>query len=282
MTVCVAVKVHDCIVFAADSAATLSATTPGGTSQVLNVYNNADKVFNLQRNLPIVAMTCGMGHIGGRSISNLAKELRYELSSGLHPINAQDYTIEEVVGRAHAFISECYTAAHSEPQTGDYLEFWVGGYGSTNKHGEIWKIVLENGIPLAPQLLNSEADGQGVFWGGQGQAIMRLVLGIDQSFIEALTSAGVQRELAETLFTEARNRMETPVMHATMPTIDAIRLADFLVDVTKGYFSFAFGSDIVGGPTDIATVTKWEGFKWIRRKHFYPADLNRKDHDHVR
>ena len=66
-----------------------------------------------------------------------------------------------------------------------------------------------------------------------------------------------------------------------MPTIDAIRLADFLVDVTKGYFSFAFGSDIVGGATDLATVTKWEGFKWIRRKHFYPVELNRKDLDHV-
>jgi len=76
--------------------------------------------------------------------------------------------------------------------------------------------------------------------------------------------------------------METPMLHATMPTIDAIRLADFLVDVTKGFFSFASGSDIVGGATDIATVTKWEGFKWIRRKHFYPPELNRKDHDHVR
>lgn len=281
MTVCVAVKVHDCIVFAADSASTLSATSQNGITQVLNVYNNADKVFNLQRNLPIVAMTCGMGHIGGRSISHLAKELRHQLSSGEHPINSQDYTIEEVVTRAHTFISDCYAAANPEPKDGDYLEFWIGGYGSANKHGEIWKIVIDRGVPLAPQLLNAEADGQGVFWGGQGQAIMRLLLGIDSAFIDALVDAGVQRNVAETLFAEARIRMETPVLHATMPTIDAIRLAEFLVDVTKGYFSFAFGSDIVGGATDVATVTKWEGFKWIKRKHYYPADLNRKDHDHV-
>ena len=222
-----------------------------------------------------------MGHLGGRSISNLAKELRFQLSAGDHPINAQDYTIEEVVNRAHTFISENYAESQPMPQEGDYLEFWVGGYGSANKHGEIWKVVLDKGVPQAPQLLNAEADGQGVFWGGQGQAIMRLLLGIDPAFIDALANAGVARPVAETLFTEARTRMETPVLHATMPTIDAIRLADFLVDVTKGYFSFAFGSDIVGGATDIATVTKWEGFKWIKRKHFYPADLNRKDHDHV-
>ena len=281
MTVCVAVKVHECIVFAADSASTLSTTNPAGVSQVLNVYNNADKVFNLHRGLPIVAMTCGMGHIGGRSISNLAKEIRFELSKGGHPLNAQDYTIKEVVDRVHEFLNACYKEANGQANKGDYLEFWVGGYGSTNKHGEIWKIVIADGVSLNPEQVNAEADGQGVFWGGQGQAIARLLLGVDPAFVPSMMQAGMEQPLADAIYLEARNRMETPVLHATMPTIDAIRLADFLVDTTKGFFSFAFGSDIVGGATDVATVTKWEGFKWIRRKHFYPTELNPKDHDHV-
>ncbi len=42
------------------------------------------------------------------------------------------------------------------------------------------------------------------------------------------------------------------------------------------------GADIVGGETDIATVTKHEGFKWIRRKHYYPPELNLMETDHVR
>lgn len=281
MTVCVSLKVHDCIVFAADSAATLSAKGDDGETRVLNVYNNADKVFNLHRGLPIVAMTCGMGHIGGRSISNLAKDLRHQLCSDPHPLNDGDYTIEEVVDRSHAFLTDCYSKAHPEPVEGHYLEFWVGGYGSSNTHGEIWKIVFSDGVPDAPILVNAEADGQGVFWGGQGEAISRLLLGVDVGFVDAIVAAGVDPEPANALFVEARKRLETQVLHATMPTIDAIRFAEFLVDVTKGYFSFAFGSDIVGGPTDVATVTKWEGFKWIKRKHYYPQELNRKDHDHV-
>lgn len=228
-----------------------------------------------------MAMTCGMGHIGGRSISNLAKDLRHQLSAGTDPVNTADYSVESIVDRAHLLLSECYASSNPEPQAGDYLEFWIGGYGSNNKHGEIWKVLIDQGVPQKPQLLNSEADGQGVFWGGQGQAIMRLLLGIDPAFIEAMVGAGLHHDVATTLFGDARSRMETPVLHATMPTIDAISLAEFLVDVTKGYFSFAFGSDIVGGATDIATVTKWEGFKWIKRKHFYPAELNRKDHGHV-
>lgn len=281
MTVCVAVKVHDCIVFATDSASTLSTTGADGVTQVLNVYNNADKLFNLHRGLPIIAMTCGMGHIGGRSISNLAKDLRHQLSKGGHPLNENDYTIKDVVDRTHSFLTTCYTGCNPTPRSGDYLEFWVGGYGSANTHGEIWKIVIADGHPQDPFLVNAEADGQGVFWGGQGQAIARLLLGADPAFVDALAAEGVPPDVASAMYNAARPRLETPVLHATMPTIDAVRLARFLVDTTKGFFSFAFGSDIVGGPTDLATVTKWEGFKWIKRKHFYPAELNRKDHDHV-
>jgi hypothetical protein len=37
---------------------------------------------------------------------------------------------------------------------------------------------------------------------------------------------------------------------------------------------FLPGADTVGGDTDIAVVTKHEGFKWVRRKHFFNATLN--------
>ena len=72
-----------------------------------------------------------------------------------------------------------------------------------------------------------------------------------------------------------------PLVNPSMPVQDAINLADFLVDLTKKYFSFAPGHNIVGGDTDIATVTKYEGFKWIKRKHYYPQHLNIKDPEHV-
>ena len=64
MTVCVGVAVHDCLVFAADSASTLIGPNPAapGQSAVLNVYRHGNKVFNLYKKLPIAAMTCGMGN----------------------------------------------------------------------------------------------------------------------------------------------------------------------------------------------------------------------------
>lgn len=272
MTVCVSVKVHDCIVFAADSASTLI----DANGAVQNVFNNADKVFNLHRKLPIAAMTCGMGHIAGRSISNLAKELRQDLMVGL---DEETYQISDVVEAAHGFFYEKYRAIPSEPGHG--LDFFIAGYGSDAAHGEVWKISIVAGTLQDPEQLQSGADAGGINWGGQTSAIARLLLGVDPEFQSVLIQAGVDPTAAQGLWTVARDRLETAFAHSPMPTIDAIRLAEYLVDVTKGYFSFAAGANIVGGATDVATVTRWEGFKWIKRKHFYPPDLNRSEPDHV-
>jgi hypothetical protein len=282
MTVCVAVKVHDCIVFAADSASTLTSTNPDGSQVVLNVYNNADKVFNLHRELPLVAMTAGMGHIGGRSISSLAKELRLRLTSGDAKIDMASYAVSDVVDIAANFFRDAYEAQSNDKNPNDYLEFWIGGYGSSNEHGEIWKLSIVSGRFEDPLQLNKETDAQAIYWGGQGTAIARLLLGVDNDFVQAMIDEGIDPDLSQVMYNKARQRLETQLLSATMPVIDVIRLAEFLVETTKGYFSFAFGSDIVGGATDLATVTKYEGFKWIKRKHFYPRNLNRGDNDHVR
>jgi hypothetical protein len=97
MTICVAVKVHDCLVFAADSALSL---VDGG--ETANVYSHGNKVFNLVKGLPVCAMFCGMGNIGRSSISSLAKDLRRELTcpSGEGGLNRDSYTIEEITRRA--------------------------------------------------------------------------------------------------------------------------------------------------------------------------------------
>ena len=102
MTVCVAVKVYDCIVFAADSASSLVSNDPlSGAAMIANVYAHGNKVFNLRKGLPIAAMTCGMGNIGPMSIGTLAKELRERFSGGDPEWSLGDsYTMEEVATKA--------------------------------------------------------------------------------------------------------------------------------------------------------------------------------------
>lgn len=67
-------------------------------------------------------------------------------------------------------------------------------------------------------------------------------------------------------------RLLRQIVLPTMPVRGAIALAELLA-TTKDFW-FLPGSDIVGGETDIAVVARYEDFKWVRRKHFYPAHLN--------
>ncbi|MCY4287231.1 MAG: hypothetical protein OXC63_01390 [Aestuariivita sp.] len=107
-----------------------------------------------------------------------------------------------------------------------------------------------------------------ITWGGQVQAINRLLLGYDS-------------RLAPFVSPENRLMAQTPLVDPFMPIQSAIELADFLVEMTKRYVAFMPGANAVGGDVGIATVTRHEGFKWIRRKHYYSQHLNRGARDHV-
>ena len=201
------------------------------------------------------------------SISSMAKDLRTSLTEKLCQDN---YTIAEAVEFTQNHFQEEYSRSHENVVPHHSFEFWVGGYGHDNSHGEIWKVVLQEGSWVEPiQISPPEASDQ-VVWGGQVQAISRLLLGHDH---EVLRISGLSGDK----FTE----LHTPLVHSSMPVQDAIDLADFLVDMTKRYVAFLPGADTVGGDTDIATITRHEGFRWIRRKHYYPDHLNKRTTGHA-
>lgn len=59
----------------------------------------------------------------------------------------------------------------------------------------------------------------------------------------------------------------------TLP--DAIDYARFLVQTTSDYHRFADAVPLVGGPTEVALITKWIGFRWIERKRILGDDTTR-------
>jgi len=266
MTVCVAIKVNDGVVFAADSAVSLS-TVSQQSPVVSNVWKNGLKVFNLHRDLPIVGMFAGLAHFGPVSISYLAKDLRIELEE---QIVVSNYDFKKVVDYACKYFRDAYQKVHPKSVSTHSFEFWIGGYDIQNKNGEIWKFEIRQGQWLNPNQLTPPEVPDQILWGGQIQAITRLLLGCDPGIVQDFN-----------LNYSQLLPFQTPLVHSTMPLQDAIDLANFLVDMTKKYFAFLPGADIVAGETDIATVTKHEGFKWINRKHYYPADINRRNTGHV-
>lgn len=279
MTVCVAIKVRDCIVFAADSAT--AAINPAGA--VENIWQHGIKVFNLYRELPIVGMTAGMGNFGRESISTLAKDLRLQLMAEGSPdsLDRNTYTINEVVQFSSNYFFQKYQQIQPPPADSSVFSFWIGGYGADDMQGSIWNFSIANQSLVGPIEIATETDDDKVAWGGQGQAIQRLIFGFDDNLQSHLVAHGATQQDAQQILDGLRQGAQTPMVNPTMPVQDAINLADFLVDVSKQYSKFLPGPTTVGGSTDIATVTVHEGFKWIKRKHYYPLSLNRLETDHA-
>jgi len=56
----------------------------------------------------------------------------------------------------------------------------------------------------------------------------------------------------------------------TLP--DAVDYAKFLIRTTADYQRFAKQVPTVGGPVDVAIITKWAGFRWVERKTLLGSD----------
>lgn len=283
MTVCVSVKVNDCIVFAADSASSMVGVDQGGQQVIRNVYDHGQKVFNLYKGLPIVAMTCGMGNIAGSSIDVVAKDFRGLIGSNdpTWHIDPAQYTIDDVVAKAEQyFYREQYLQDPNRP-TGDHsFEFFVGGIPSGSRLGEVWKFSILNGTSSGPIQVVSP-NGCGVVWAGQPEALNRLVLGYSGRIPEILRQAGIVEPQLSQLINAITANTQAELLAPAMPVRDAIDLAVFLVSTTIDFTKYLPGANTVGGAIDVATVTRHEGFKWIKRKHYYPSDLNPLETDHV-
>jgi hypothetical protein len=272
MSIIVSVKIHDGIVMAADSVTTFSSSDgrPGQS------YENVNKIVNLVKGLPIGVMTCGAGGIGNASIATLLKDLRRRLGGDDHAhrdwkLETDKYTIEDVAGKVRQFFEE----KAQEAEFKYFVVLRICGYSAGRPLPEVWDVVFQNGACAAATSLQPE-DGIGPRWVGETEALDRLILGRSPRFVRAsMTVLGLTEERA----IEARDQIvphlyETLILPAA-PIQDAIDLARFLVETTKSFIQFSVNMvKTVGGPVEIAAITKHEGFKWVKRKHFFPHELN--------
>lgn len=277
MTIAVSLKVNDGVVLAADSASTIMQQGAGGGA-VINVYNNANKVFNLRKGLPIGMITWGLGGIGGASISTLAKDLRARLTDENWALDPQSYTIHDVATRVREFMyDEQYSPAAQGQQGFPDLGFIVAGYSAGAAHAEELHMLLTPGGCQGPLPLR-QAEQTGVTWAGQPESISRLINGYSAALPGLLANElGKTPQEAEQIMAKVAPQLGAPVVNPAMPFQDAIDLAEFLVSVAINYSRFMPGAQGVGGPIEVAAVSKHEGFKWVRRKHYFDSELNPKE-----
>lgn len=90
--------------------------------------------------------------------------------------------------------------------------------------------------------------------------------------------------LAEESFAAIRkqSRAEIEDMVEFMPKPEMAKMAEALVNLTSIKRRVSRGMETVGGPIDVAVISKAEGFIWVKRKHYFTEELNYRFFDRTR
>jgi hypothetical protein len=273
MTIAISLKVNDGVILASDSAATIWAQAADGqTLGIVNFYYNADKIFNICKGFPIGAITWGSGSIGSSSISTLVKDFRKEITK--EKLCEGQYKLEEVARRFVKFIyDDHYNTAFMNWKKKPDIGFIIAGYGASVDYVEEWLIEVTDGKLKGPERIRGENE-TGITWSGEPEAITRLYLGHGSILPDVLLESGIEPNKVSEIMHKVGEKLRIPMVLPPLPIQDAIDLAEFLVGTTINFSKFSPGPTSVGGPVDIAVITKHEGFKWIKRKHYYNNELN--------
>jgi hypothetical protein len=101
----------------------------------------------------------------------------------------------------------------------------------------------------------------------QATAFRESVSAAEQAFVSGLETQGM-----ETIRSESQLAVEDMVEF--MPKQDLADFAEALVNLSSLQRRVHSGFETVGGPIDVAVISKSEGMVWVKRKHYFPHDLN--------
>jgi hypothetical protein len=87
---------------------------------------------------------------------------------------------------------------------------------------------------------------------------------------------GVLKALVEEMDDYSRARHSNPIVSIVdaLPKEELAAMAEALVNLTSFKRHITHDAETVGGPIDVAVVSRGDGFIWIKRKHYFKKELN--------
>jgi len=84
------------------------------------------------------------------------------------------------------------------------------------------------------------------------------------------------KDYQENIATYRRKNYVSPVIKVVsmLPKDELAAMAESLVSLTSFKQKVTMEAETVGGPIDVAVISKGDGFIWIKRKHYFKAELN--------
>jgi len=268
MTICIAVRVAEGLVLAADSAVVLQgqAKTPDGTivETIIQNFSFANKVTHF-KDYPVGVLNWGIGSIKARSIQSLIMEFEYTYPQ---KGKSRAYTVRKIAEDLVTFIRKRYDEAY--PATLPMrpgLGFLVGGYSDKGFFADefVYQFPKSTEWRTVRPDLPDGSPSFGVNWYGMTDALQRLVLGYDRNAMAELVKRGADLAMVQKWIKD--NVAQLPLVFDGMPLQDAIDFAEYAVQVVIGRFRFGLGPPLCGGDVDIAVVTP-DAFRWAKRKQW--------------
>lgn len=87
---------------------------------------------------------------------------------------------------------------------------------------------------------------------------------------------GTREKIGEGMIDNARKEHSLPLRRVlgVLPANEMAELAETLITLQSLKEKVTKPSETVGGPVDVAIITKHEGLVWVKRKHFFHPELN--------
>ncbi len=262
MSLGVVIKGPEGVVLAADSRITLMAQHGNDPPIPVN-FDNATKLLSFsESNRYVGVVTYGEAVIGLRTAHSFVPEFELSLTQeGLNDrLPVLDFSQK---------LSEFFMARWRESMSADYpgpgMTFIAGGYNDGEAYGKVFLFVIP-GQPR-PQEQNPGDHNFGMTWGGQLQIASRLVHGYDPALLEILRQRfNLDAEQTTELNEYLRQQLEFRIPYQVLPLQDCVDLATFLIRTTIIAQRLAVEIRGVGGPIDVATITRTSGLEYIQRK----------------
>ena len=86
----------------------------------------------------------------------------------------------------------------------------------------------------------------------------------------------ILEDYQEQMATYRRRNYVDPVINVVsmLPKDELAGMAEALVSLTSLKRKVTTAAETVGGPIDVAVISKGDGFIWVKRKHYFKAELN--------